>query len=117
MIFLNKALWGCGLIMLCHISTVHAIPMPEMTVVTDTVRTRPAYVNNAESRFFPPVFNQDGGSCGSASRIGYMFTHEMNAFRDADASKPENIYPTHFTWLLTNSNSGKEGMAKANGVS
>lgn len=116
MIFLNKALWGCGLIMLCHISTVHAIPMPEMTVVTDTVRTRPAYVNNAESRFFPPVFNQDGGSCGSASRIGYMFTHEMNAFRDADASKPENIYPTHFTWLLTNSNSGKEGMAKVNGV-
>ncbi|MEI3155402.1 MAG: hypothetical protein V8S95_10105 [Odoribacter sp.] len=49
-------------------------------------------------------------------RIGYMFTHEINAFRDADASKPENIYPTHFTWLLTNSHSGKEGMAKANGI-
>ena len=77
---------------------------------------RPDHVNNAENAYFPPVFNQDGGSCGSASRIGYMFTYEINAFRGADASKPENIYPTHFTWLLTNSHSGKEGMAMANGV-
>lgn len=83
---------------------------------SDSVRTRPDYVNNAESPCFPPVFNQDGGSCGSASRIGYMFTHEINAFRQADASNTENIYPTHFTWLLTNSHSGKEGMAKANGI-
>ncbi len=78
--------------------------------------TLPSHVNNAESLCFPAVFNQDGGSCGSASRIGYMFTHEINAFRGADASLPENVYPTHFTWLLTNSHSGKEGMAMANGV-
>lgn len=77
---------------------------------------RPDHVNNADLRFFPPVFNQDGGSCGSASRIGYMFTYEINAYRGTDASLPENIYPTHFTWLLTNSHSGKEGMARANGV-
>ena len=77
---------------------------------------RPSYVNNAENIYFPPVFNQDGGSCGSASRIGYMFTYEMNALRGADASKEANQYPTHFTWLLTNSNSGKEGMAVANGI-
>ena len=24
----------------------------------------PAYVNNGESKYFPPIFNQDGGSCG-----------------------------------------------------
>ena len=77
---------------------------------------RPDHVNNGESRCFPPVINQDGGSCGSASRIYYMFTYEINAYRNADGSKPENQYPTHFTWLLTNSNSGKEGMARANGV-
>lgn len=77
---------------------------------------RPARVNNAETPYFPAVFNQDGGSCGSASRIGYMFTYEINAFRGADASLEENQYPTHFTWLLTNSNSGKEGMAAANGI-
>ena len=46
--------------------------------------TRPAYVNNAEQKFFPPVFNQDGGSCGSASRICYMFTYELNAYRDLE---------------------------------
>lgn len=77
---------------------------------------RPDHVNNAETPYFPPVFNQHGGSCGSASRIGYMFTYEIDAYRKADARKTENIYPTHFTWLLTNSNSGKEGMAMANGV-
>lgn len=36
--------------------------------------TRPAYVNNALTPYFPEVINQDGGSCGSASRIWYMFT-------------------------------------------
>lgn len=76
----------------------------------------PSHVNNALSPYFPAVFNQDGGSCGSASRIGYMFTHEINAYRHAPANKAENVYPTHFTWLLTNSNSGKEGMAAANGI-
>ena len=40
-----------------------------------TKAQRPAYVNNANEKFFPPVFNQDGGSCGSASRICYMFTY------------------------------------------
>lgn len=88
----------------------------QMSYHNDTVRVRPNHVNNAENRYFPAVFSQDGGSCGSASRIGYMFTYEINAFRGTDASKPENVYPTHFTWLLTNSNSGKEGMAMANGI-
>lgn len=83
---------------------------------TDTPSIRPDHVNNALSPYFPPVFNQDGGSCGSASRIGYMFTHEINAYRRDTADCPEHIYPTHFTWLLTNSHSGKEGMAQANGV-
>lgn len=83
---------------------------------TKAAQTRPERVNNAETPYFPPVFNQDGGSCGSASRIGYMFNYEINAFRGADASLEENQYPTHFTWLLTNSNSGKEGMAAANGI-
>lgn len=77
---------------------------------------RPDHVNNAENIYFPPVFNQDGGSCGSASRIAYMFNYEINAYRGLDGSLEENQYPTHFTWLLTNSNSSKDGMARANGV-
>ena len=95
-------------------------PDPELSksVVSRTKakETRPARVNNAETPYFPPVFNQDGGSCGSASRIGYMFNYEINAFRGLDGSLEENQYPTHFTWLLTNSKSGKEGMAAANGI-
>ncbi len=80
-------------------------------------QSRPDHWNNAESKAFPPVVNQSAGSCGSASRIYYMFTHEMNAMRDADGSRDENIYPTHFTWLLTwVSNQGKEIIAQHNGV-
>ena len=64
---------------------------------------RPDHVNNAETKFFPPVFNQDGGSCSAASRICYMFSYELAAYRDLDGSKPENYYPSHFIWLHWNS--------------
>lgn len=77
---------------------------------------RPAYVNNAEKKFFPPVFNQDGGSCGSASRICYMFTYELNAYRDLDGKQSKNYYPSHFVWLLTNSSSGKNEFVTSIGV-
>lgn len=81
-------------------------------------KTRPDHWNNALSNAFPPVMNQSAGSCGSASRIYYMFAHEMNAARWADGSQPENIYPTHFTWLLTwvPGGQGKEILAQHNGV-
>lgn len=76
----------------------------------------PDHVNNANTKYFPPVFNQDGGSCGSASRIAYMFTHEINSYRDIDSSTPENNYPTHFVWLLTNGNSNKDKFVTNVGV-
>ena len=80
------------------------------------VAQRPDHFNNASTKYFPPVFNQAGGSCGSASRIGYMFTHEINAFRDLDASVPDHLYPTHFVWLLTSGGSGKDQMVSRVGV-
>ncbi len=76
----------------------------------------PPFVYNGQDKYFPPIFNQDGGSCGSAAAIGYQFTHEMNSYRDADASLPENQYPSHFTWLLAYQTSTTEGMAKAIGI-
>ena len=76
----------------------------------------PPYVYNGQDKYFPPIFNQDGGSCGSAQSIGYMFTHEMDSYRDLDASLPENQYPTHFTWLLAYQTSDTEGMASAIGI-
>ena len=76
----------------------------------------PPYVYNGQDKYFPPIFNQDGGSCGSAAGVGYQFTHEMNSYRDADASLPENQYPSHFTWLMAYQTSSTEGMAKGNGI-
>ena len=78
--------------------------------------TRPDHYNNADTPYFPPVFNQAGGSCGSASRICYMFSHEMNSFRGTDGRDPHNYYPSHFVWLLTNGNSGKDEFVQHVGV-
>ena len=89
---------------------------PAKKVGTKEVQTRPDHYNNAETRFFPPVFNQSGGSCGSASRICYMFSHEMNSFRNLDGKDPKNYYPSHFVWLLTNGNSGKDEFVQYVGV-
>lgn len=83
---------------------------------SESVSNRPDHVNNASSKFFPPVFNQDGGSCGSASRICYMFTHELNAYRNLDGSLLSNNYPSHFVWLLTFGNSGKDEFVQHVGV-
>ena len=77
---------------------------------------RPDHVNNAATMYFPPIISQEGGSCGSASRIAYMFTHELNSFRHTNASLPENMYPTHFVWLLTYGNSGKDQFIQYVGV-
>ena len=107
---------GCGLTLAAGASALASTRSGLPVSAGDTATRRPDHVNNALTPFFPPVFNQDGGSCGSASRISYMFAYELNAFRGDDASRPEHIYPSHFTWLLTNSHSGKEGMARANGV-
>ena len=79
---------------------------------------RPDHVNNAETRHFPPVFNQHAGSCGSASRISYMFSYELAAYRNLDGSDPKNHYPSHFVWLHTNSpgNQGKDAFVMHVGV-
>lgn len=77
---------------------------------------RPDHINNALSMYFPPVFNQSGGSCGSAQAIGYMFTHEMNSWRNLDASFEENQYPTHFTWLFTTAGTEKIHQMVNNGI-
>ncbi|MEN8192317.1 MAG: discoidin domain-containing protein [Bacteroidota bacterium] len=76
----------------------------------------PEKVDHSFSQYMRPVFVQDGGSCGSASRICYMFGYEINSYRNVDGSLLENVYPSHFTWMLSGQNSNKEQMAKFNGV-
>ena len=78
---------------------------------------RPDHVHNGLNRHFPPVFNQDGGSCGSASRISYMFSYELAAYRNLDGKDPHNYYPSHFVWLHTNSpGQGKDEFVTKVGV-
>lgn len=84
--------------------------------VQTAAQQRPSHVNNAEQMFFPPIFNQDGGSCGSASHIRYMFTNEINSYRNISSSSDATTYPSHFVWLLTNGNSGKDEFVQYIGV-
>lgn len=71
----------------------------------------PEYVNNANAKWFPPIFGQTGGSCGVSSRVGYMMTYEWNAFRLSDASKLEHRLPPHFQYPFSYNGLGKEEMA------
>ena len=76
----------------------------------------PDHLNNVNSIYFPPRFNQSGGSCGPASRIGYMLTHELNAYRGTDASLDENRLPPNFVYPFSYDGSSKDVMAINNGV-
>ena len=89
----------------------------EMT--TQQVKDRtdlPDHIDASQTKFFPPVFSQVNGSCGSASRICYMLTHELNAYRDLPGNVLENQLPSHFVYNLTYGNSGKDEFIQYIGV-
>ena len=66
----------------------------------------PDHLNNALLKYFPPIFNQDHGSCEAAAYIGYQWTYERNNYYDLDAQYPETRFATHFNFLLTHSGQG-----------
>jgi len=69
-------------------------------------RNLPSSLDNSTLPWFRPVFNQDGGSCGQASGIGYNFTFEMDFVRNIPANTASTQYPTHFTWNFLNGGEG-----------
>lgn len=77
---------------------------------------RPDHVDNSQTIYFPPVFNQHSESCEQASKIGYLFTYELNAWRRADGSKAENQLATMFSWYNYFSGSGAPELAVATGI-
>lgn len=77
---------------------------------------RPDHVNNAELEYYPAVFSQAGGSCGSASNEGYAFTYEMNSLLDRSAANDENVYPSHWIYLLAYQHSDREEIMQRNGI-
>lgn len=86
------------------------------STLQNTRAIRPDHVNNAELKFFPPVFNQAGGSCGSAGYEGYNFTYEWNSLNDLDGSLPENQFPSHWLYLLAYQHSDREEVLFKNGI-
>ncbi|MBN3035695.1 MAG: hypothetical protein JW861_08920 [Bacteroidales bacterium] len=62
----------------------------------------PPELNNAELPWFPPIFAQDGWSCGQASGVGYNFTYEINASRETPADTSLHWYSPHYTWNFYN---------------
>lgn len=64
----------------------------------------PDHWDNAKTPYFPGVFNQAGGSCGVSSRVGYMLTEELNAYRGTNASLPENKLACNFQYPFSYDN-------------
>ena len=78
---------------------------------------RPNHVNNQATNFFPPIFNQSGGSCGSCANVAYMLCYEINSFYNRDAKHNEDYqFPSHFTWLTCSNSCPEQTMAEKNGI-
>ena len=89
--------------------------LPKMTA---PVRhdTRPLYLDNSESPYFPPVVSQYGGSCAQASGIHYLFTYEMNRYLERPVNNDKSrIFSYRWTWNYLNG--GKdEGSFASDGI-
>lgn len=70
----------------------------------------PVAVDNSRNRFFPPVIDQQGGSCAQAAGIGYMFTYEMNRLLGRTAAESaHNRFAYQFAWNLLNDGQDQGG--------
>ncbi|MEI7980321.1 MAG: dockerin type I domain-containing protein [Bacteroidota bacterium] len=85
-----------------YLGSLPAFDVPEQF----RMRTLPSSLDNSTKPYFRPIFNQDGGSCGQASGIGYAYTYEQDFIRDVAANTQQNQYPTHFTWNFLNGGNG-----------
>ncbi len=90
--------------------------LPAPSRKTRTGETRPDHVDNSQTIHYPPMFSQDGGSCGSASNEAFALTYELNSLRNLDGSLPENQLPSHFVYLLAYQNSERVEIAQKNGI-
>ncbi|MBN1575986.1 MAG: hypothetical protein JW913_05500 [Chitinispirillaceae bacterium] len=91
---------------LLHASIVIAArAVPEGKVIAPL----PSRVDNGTTPYFPQVISQVGESCANANGVGYIFTYEINAARNAPASDSANQYPYFGTYNFLNDGSEKNG--------
>lgn len=72
----------------------------------------PAAVDNSQTAFFPPVIDQQGGSCAQASAIGYVFTYEVNRLLRRSAAGADNRFSYLFAWNFLNGGTDEGGFAE-----
>lgn len=74
--------------------------------------TLPEAVDNSRSPYFPPVIDQQGGSCAQASAIGYVFTYEINRLLRRDAATADHRFSYLFAWNFLNGGRDEGGFAE-----
>ena len=73
----------------------------------------PTHVDNSRLKYFPPIIDQEGGSCAQASSIGYVFSYEMNRLLERDASaSADNRFAYKFSWNMLNDGEDQGGFAE-----
>ena len=78
---------------------------------------RPDHVNNQATIYFPPLFNQSGGSCGSSANVAYMLCYEINSLHNRDGKHDANYqFPSHFSWLACTSTLPEATITTSNGI-
>ncbi len=93
--------WIAGGMVMPSAEQLQAIPQLSMGAGLQSGGT-PPMVDNTLEKEFRPVFSQYGGSCAMATGVGYVYTYEINALRDADATLSKNQYPSGYTWNSVN---------------
>lgn len=79
--------------------------IPQLTLTTESAATTLLdVVDNSQLQYFPPIFQQIGGSCAQAAGIGYIFTYEINRERDVAANTNTNLYPHMHTYNFLHKN-------------
>ena len=91
--------------------SVYAVTLPKLNL-PDYYKSSKAPVlayehDNSQLPFFRPAFSQQQyWNCGQSASVGYNFTYEINAAREADGSLPENQYSPNFTFNFMNNGDG-----------
>lgn len=96
-----------GLRKLTKVDSFNIEHTPKLTL--QSIRTKgelPSFVDNSLNKYFRPIFNQEGGSCGQASGVAYNFTYAIDYARDLAANTVQTQYPSHYTWNFLNDGVG-----------
>ena len=68
-----------------------------------TLATLPDYVNLSTSKYFPPIREQQGGSCVAWAQVYYQFTYEVARLNNWDAKHDDSkVFSPKYVWNYLN---------------